>query len=169
MKAKKLFILSAIICVAIVTIKCKGGASDANKMLAQKWQCESMTSKAMDDQMAALKTQADTTKDSTAKAMLAQNVQMMNGMMEAMKSTTMDFKADGIFENSMSMMGKTDTKKGKWSVSADGKKLYTSEMKSDNTEKTDTIAIGSLDNDKLTLIVPDGKGGEMTITMKAIK
>src|ERR1035437_7007569 len=102
MKAKKIIILSAIICAAIVTYNCKGG-SDANKMLVKKWQWESVQSKAMDDQMAAMKLAADTTKDSTAKAGLDQQAAYMTGVMEALKSTTMEFKADGSFETTMTM------------------------------------------------------------------
>ncbi len=169
MKAKRIIILSGIICAAIVTYNCSGGASDANKMIAQKWQWESMKSKTMDEQIATLKIQADTTKDSASKAMLDQNVQMMDGIMEAMKTTTMQFNADGTFENSMTMMGKSDTKKGKWTLSADGKKLYSNETKADNSEGKDTLEIRELTSEKLVLIAIDQKNEEMVITMKPIK
>src|SRR5579872_6168696 len=118
MKAKKVIILSAIAIAAVVMFDCKGG-SGSKQMIVRKWQWESFESKAMDEQMAAMKTQADTTKDSTAKAMLAQNVAMMNSMIEALKSTTMEFKEDGSFETSMAMMGKSDKKGGKWTLSED--------------------------------------------------
>jgi hypothetical protein len=166
MKAKKVIILSAIAIAAMVMYNCKGG-SDANKMMVKKWQWESFESKAFDEQMAAMKTQADTTKDSTSKAMLDQQAAMMTGIMEAMKSTTMEFKADGSFETSMAMMGKTDTKGGKWSLTADGKKLLSTEKKADGAEKTDTLTIKELTENKLILVTPDGKGGEATVTMKA--
>ncbi|MGZ3866655.1 MAG: hypothetical protein ACXVC6_14770 [Bacteroidia bacterium] len=166
MKAKKVIILSAIAIAAMVMYNCKGG-SDANAMIAKKWKWESFESKAFDEQMTAIKTQADTTKDSTTKVMLQQNLAMMSGIMEAMKSTTMEFKADGSFETSMAMMGKADTKTGKWALTADGKKLLSTEKKSDGAEKTDTLSIKELTADKLVLVTPDGKGGEATVTMKA--
>ncbi len=165
MKAK-IIILSAIICAAIVTYNCKGG-SDANKMMVKKWQWESFQSKAMDEQMASLKIQADTTKDSTAKAIVAQDTAYMASVMEALKSTTMEFKADGTFETSMTMMGKNDTRAGKWSLSADGTKLLSTDKKADGVEKTDTLSIKELTADKLVLLTPDGKGSEATVTMKA--
>src|ERR1700757_2327543 len=87
MKAKKVIILSAIAIAAMVMCNCKGG-SDANAMIAKKWKWESFESKAFDEQMTAIKTQADTTQDSTTKVMLQQNLAMMSGIMEAMKSTT---------------------------------------------------------------------------------
>jgi len=166
MKAKRIIILSAIIVAAIVTYNCKGG-SDASKMIVKKWQWESVQSKAMDEQMAAMKMQADTTKDSTSKAMMNQNLAMMNSMMEALKATTMEFKADGSFETTMTMMGKADTKGGKWSLSADGTKLLSTEKKADGVEKTDTLNIKELTADKLVILTPDGKGGDATVTMKA--
>lgn len=166
MKAKKVIILSAIAIAAMVMYNCKGG-SDSNKMIVKKWQWESFESKAFDEQMAAMKTQADTTKDSTAKAMLTSNVAMMTSMMEAMKGTTMEFKADGTFETAMTMMGKTDTKGGKWALTADGKGLLNTEKKADGVEKTDTLKIKELTENKLVLVTPDGKGGEATVTMKA--
>jgi hypothetical protein len=88
-------------------------------------------------------------------------------MMEALKSTTMEFKADGTIETTMSMMGKSDTKSGKWSLSADGTKLFSIEKKADGAEKTDTLKIKELTADKLVLLTPDGKG-DAIVTMKAV-
>jgi hypothetical protein len=166
MKAKKVIILSAIAIAAMVMYNCKGG-SDANKMIVKKWKWESFQSKAMDEQMAMMKTAADTTKDSTAKAGATQNLAMMTSMIEALKSTTMEFKGDGTFETSMAMMGKSDTKGGKWALTADGKGLLNTEKKEDGAEKTDTLKIQELSADKLVLVTPDGRGGEATVTMKA--
>lgn len=168
MKAKKIILLSAVAIAAVVTFGCKGGGSDANKMIVKKWQWESIQSAAMDEQMKSMQMQADTTKDSTMKAMMGQQVAMMNSMMEALKSTTMEFKADGTFETAMSMMGKSDTKGGKWALSEDGKKLLSTEKKADGVEKTDTLSIKELTAEKLVLLTPDGKGGDATVTMKAL-
>ena len=81
----------------------------------------------------------------------------------------MDFKADGTFETSMTMMGKSDTKGGIWVLSADGTQLLSTEKKEDGTDKTDTLKIKELTAEKLVLITPDGKGGDATVTMKVAK
>src|SRR6185312_16895959 len=119
MKTKNLFFLSVILCAAFISYNCGGGPS---KMIAKKWQFESMKSDAMDKQMAMVKQQMDTTKDSATKAMLQSNMKMVDQMMEGMKSMTMEFKADGSYENASAMMGQSQTEKGKWTLSADGKK-----------------------------------------------
>jgi hypothetical protein len=170
-KMKRILTLSFIALAAITGYKCSSGSAENEngKLIVKKWQWESMSSKAFDDQVATLRTQADTTKDSTMKAMLDQQVKGMDAMMEAIKSTTMEFKADGTSETSMAMMGQSETKKGKWTLTTDGKKLLSTDTKADGGEKTDTIAIKELTADKLVLTGPDGKGGEVTITMKPAK
>ncbi len=68
----------------------------------------------------------------------------------------------------MAMMGKSETKGGKWSLTADGTKLLSTEKKSDGVEKTDTLSIKELTADKLVLLTPEGNGSDATVTMKAL-
>jgi hypothetical protein len=163
MKTKSIISLSVLVCSAILFYNC--GGNGASKMLVKKWQWDSYQSSAMDKQMADLKAAADTSKDSATKANAQSSLKMYSGIMEDMKKTTMDYKADGSYETSMSMMGQTNTDKGKWSLSADGKKLITVNDK----QKTDTIDIAELSEEKLVLTGKEKDGSSVTITCKAVK
>jgi VCBS repeat-containing protein len=162
MKTKLIISLSIIASSAILFYSCGGNA--AAKMIVKKWQWDSYQSSAYDKQMADLKAAADTTKDSTAKSMAQSNLKMMAGIMESMKSTTMEYKADGSFEVATSMMGQNQTQKGKYSISADGKKLMSTD---DKQQKTDTMDIAELTNEKLVLSEKAKDGSTVTITCKA--
>lgn len=163
MKTKTLTSLLALGCFAALLVSC--GGNNTSKMLVKKWQLESIKSDAMDKQMAALKQQVDTTKDSTMKAMLQSEVKMMNDGMESMKNVTMEFKADGSAETVMGGAKGEDAKpeKSNWTVSADSKKLMLSK---DGGKKTDTMDINEVSEDKLVLAM---KGGQGTLTWKAVK
>jgi hypothetical protein len=160
MKTKSIISLSILACAAVLFYNCGGNA--AAKMIVKKWQWDSYQSSAMDKQMADLKAASDTTKDSAAKSMAQANYKMYSGIMDDMKKTTMDYKADGSFETSMSMMGQTQVQKGKWALSTDGKKLITT----DDKQKTDTIEIAELTDNKLVLAGKEKDGSSVTITCK---
>ncbi len=164
MKTKKLILLTVILCAAFFAYNC--GSGGASKMIAKKWQFESMKSDAMDKQMAAVKQQMDTTKDSATRAMLQSNLKMVDEMMSSMKSMTLEYKADGTYEEAATAMGQSQTEKGKWSVSADGKKLM---QTPDGKDKTDTLDINTISDDQLVLGHKEQTGGNMSMTMKAVK
>jgi VCBS repeat-containing protein len=162
MKTKTLSVLFAV--SAMVTLfSC--GSGDIGKLFVKKWQLESFKSKAFDDQMASLKMQADTTKDSSTRAMLQSSLQMQSAMIEGLKSSTLEYRLDGTYETSVSMMGQTQTEKGKYTIADGGKKVITTSDK----QKVDTITISEMTADKMTVTVPDGKGSTVSITYKAVK
>ncbi|HTB07522.1 MAG TPA: hypothetical protein VK806_11270 [Bacteroidia bacterium] len=163
MKTKSIITLSILACAAVLFYNCGGNA--AAKMIVKKWQWQSIQSAAMDKQMADLKMAADTTKDSTAKASAQQNLKMMTGIMEDYKKTTMEYKADGSFELNMAIMGQTQTQKGKWSLTPDGKKLITVDEKKPAPDTVDiTVA-----EDKLVLSPKEKDGSATTITCVVAK
>lgn len=153
--------LLAITVVAVAMVSCGNKAKD---MVAKKWQLNEIKSDDFDKQMADLKVQADTTKDSAMKAMLQQNLEAYPKMMEEMKKSTFEYKADGNYEASMSAMGKSMTMKGTWKLSEDGKKL----ISTDDKQKSDTATIETLTAEKLVIVSNQG-GSKATITLVAAK
>lgn len=143
---------------------CSG--SDSSKLFVKKWQLESIKSKAYDDQMAMAQKAMDTTKDSAAKAMMKQQIDMQAKYMEEMKKMTLTCNMDGTCEISMSMMGQQSTSKGKWALIDGGKKVV---MTDDKNPKADTLNVDELTSDKMTVSGNDGKGGTMSMTYKSIQ
>ena len=164
MKTSKNLVLFVSLCAAVTLYSCKGG-SDNSKMFVKKWQIESFKSKAMDDQMAKQQQMMDTTKDSAMKAQMGASMKMQQASMEEAKKTVLTCNADGTCEISMSMMGQNKTAKNKWAFAADGKKVVIT----DENNKADTLNIEELTGDKMTVSSPDGKGGLMYTTFKAIQ
>lgn len=164
MKTTKFFNFCLIACAVVVAYNCSGGLN-VGKMFTKKWQFDSFKSQAYDREMASLQKQADTTKDSAAKAMLQQNITMATAMMAQMKNITLEYMADGTYQMSSSMMGQTQTIKGKWSITGNGKKV----VLTDDKQKTDTLDIVEVTAEKLTVSGKDDKDSTYSITYKAIK
>ena len=151
MKSKTFTTLVASSLLAVVLYSC--GGNNASKMIVKKWQFESLKSDKADKQMAAIKQQIDTTKDSTMKAMLQSSMKMMTEGMESMKGVTMEFKADGSAETTMGGSSAAP-EKANWSLTSDSKKLVISR---DGGKKADTMDIKELSADKLVFSMgPDG-------------
>ncbi|HTB07521.1 MAG TPA: VCBS domain-containing protein [Bacteroidia bacterium] len=157
----KFFSVLLLTCVSVTFFAC--GGADLGKMFVKKWKLESIQSKAMDDQMAQLKMVADTTKDSAAKSMAQANYKMMTGMLDGIKGSTLEYRLDGTYESNMTMMGQTQTEKGKYSIADGGKKVITTSDK----QKVDTISITEMTAEKMTVTMPDGKGSTVSITYTA--
>ncbi len=159
MKSKTFTTLLVSAFFAVLLYSC--GGNNASKMLVKKWQFESLKSDKADKQLAAIKQQMDTTKDSTMKALLTSSMKMMTEGMESMKGVTMEFKADGSAETTMGGPSST-TEKANWSLTADNKKLVISR---DGGKKADTMDIKELTSDKLVFSMgPDG-----TMSWTAVK
>lgn len=155
----------------VALYSCKGG-SDTNKLFSKKWQLDDFKSKAFDDQVAMLQKTADTAKDSMTKASVKQQQDMMNNMVQAMKQSTLTCNMDGTCEMSSSMMGQTKTDKGKWMLIDDGKKVVlTSDQVPPGSKgpKSDTLNVVELTAEKMTVSGPDGRGGTVSMTYKAIQ
>jgi VCBS repeat-containing protein len=159
----KFFSVLLLTCVSVTFFAC--GGADLGKMFVKKWQIESIQSKAMDDQMAQLKMVADTTKDSTAKAMAQGNYKMMQGMIDGIKGSTLEYRLDGTYEQNMNMMGQTQTEKGKYTVIDGGKKVITTSDK----QKVDTLSITEMTSDKMVVSMSDGKGSTVAVTYKSVQ
>jgi hypothetical protein len=162
MKSKTLTNLFVLGCFAALFFSC--GGNNTTKMLVKKWQFESLKSDAMDKQMAALKQQIDTTRDSATKAMMQGSMKMMTEGMESMKGVTMEFKADGTAESSMGGSAGS-SEKSNWSLTSDCKKLIVAR---DGGKKTDTMDITELTQDKLVLGMGGPQGGG-AMTWSAVK
>jgi hypothetical protein len=158
MKTKVLFIA---VCSVIALYSCSGSLNPA-KLFTKKWQLESIKSKAMDDRMAQLKMEADTTKDSTMKAMDLQQIQSQGAMTEMLKNMTFEYRGDGTYQTSVSVFGQTQNSNGKWTLIADGKKVITT----DDKGKIDTMTINKMTSD--TLIV-SSSDNTISMTFKPAK
>ncbi len=166
MKTSKSLVLFVSLCAVAALYSCKSGGSDTSKLFVKKWQIESFKSKAMDDQMAMVQKMMDTTKDSGMKAQIGERMKMQQASMEEMKKTVLTCNMDGTCDISMSMMGQQKVTKGKWAMTADGKKVVLSDS---TNPKPDTMNIVELTSEKMTVGGPDGKGGMMYTTFKAIQ
>ncbi|HXB11990.1 MAG TPA: hypothetical protein VNZ45_08400 [Bacteroidia bacterium] len=166
MKTSKSLVLFVSLCAVAALYSCKSGGSDSSKMFVKKWQIESFKSKDMDDRMAMAQKMMDTIKDSSMKAQMASQLKMQQSTMEDMKKTVLTCNADGTCEISMNMMGKQTTNKAKWTMTPDGKKVVLSDSTS---PKPDTMNIVELTSEKMTVGGPDGKGGTVYTTFKAIQ
>lgn len=137
--------LKALFTLAIATvvfISC--GGNKTKELLVKKWQISDYKVDGMDQQMAQMKAAADTTKDSTMKAQFATQLKMFEGAMEEIKKSTMEWKKDGVYEASISMMGQTQNMKGTWTLSKDGKKVIIV----DDKQKTDSMNVDELTSEK---------------------
>ncbi len=161
MKTKQIFSLLVIATAAMFLYSCTGG-SNAGKMLVNKWQMESFKSADFDKQMANLKQMSDTTKDTMMKSQIANRIQMENSVMEALKNSVIEYKADSTFEMKVSFMGQPQTNKGKWILTADNKKI----IQTDDRQKKDTMVISDISADKFTITSPDKS---VTVVYKAVK
>lgn len=157
--------LLAVAVVAVAMISC--GGTKTKDMLAKKWQLSEFKSADFDKQMADMKMMADTTKDSAMKAMYAMNLENFPKMMDAMKASTFEYKADGNFEASIAGMSEQPMAvKGTWKLSEDSKKLITT----DDKQKTDSMNIESVDAEKLVVSTNmGGTGSAATITFVPAK
>ncbi|MBL7893142.1 MAG: hypothetical protein JNL63_10965 [Bacteroidia bacterium] len=136
---------STLFTLAIATVifmSC--GGNKTKEMLARKWQISEFKVDGMDEQMAQMRAAADTTKDSTMKVQYVQQVKMVESYMEEMKKSTLDYKNDGTFEASMSVMGQTQNVKGTWTLSEDGKQVVIV----DDKQKADTMNVDEISADK---------------------
>ena len=147
---------------AVVLMSC--GGNKTKQLIAKKWQISEFKADGMDEQIKAMKAMADTIKDSTMKAQYAAQMKMMDAAMEDIKKSTLEYKADGTFEASMSMMGQTQNSKGTWSLSADGKKVIII----DDKQKSDTMNVDEITSDKF---VSSGSkdGKKTTIVLVQVK
>jgi outer membrane lipoprotein-sorting protein len=161
MKTKKFIGALAAMVTVVFMYSCTGG-SNTGKMIVKKWKVDSIKSTDFDKEMASLKVMGDTAKDSATKATIAEKVKMNMMFMDAFKNMVVEYKADSTFERTMSIMGQTQTQKGKWALGQDGKAL----METDEKQKKDTIIITEITNDKFTICTPDKS---MSITYKALK
>lgn len=159
---KKSLLYLPVLGVVLFMTSCGGNKN--KEMLAKKWQWSEIKSEEMDEQIAQVKATADTTTDSTLKAMANANLQMITGMLEEMKKTTIEYKADGSYESAMTIMGQSKSEKGTWTISEDGKYII-----STNEEKqTDTNIVGELTPEKLVLVGED-KGKKMSLVLTPAK
>jgi hypothetical protein len=94
-----------------------------------------------------------------------EQMDMMKAAMDEMKAnSTFSFMADGTYAMNMVAGGKTQTRKGTWKISDDGKKMMTTE---EGATKTDEIEIAELTASTLRLKQTDnGETIEMTWTKK---
>jgi hypothetical protein len=152
MKTKQITGLFAIACASIYFFSCSNGSS-TSKMLVNKWQIESFKSTDFDKEMTNLKQMADTTKDTMMKSQVAQRMQMEQAIMEALKNSVIEYKADSTFEMKVSFMGQAQTNKGKWILleDKDSKRL----IQTDDKQKKDTMIISDISADKFTVTSPD--------------
>lgn len=135
------------------------------RMFVKKWQMDSFSSKSMDDQVATMRKALDTTKDSATRAMIKMNLDRWPQQLADMKKTIMTTNMDGTFNMNVTSMGQSMDMKGKWALTADGKKVVLSD---DKNPKPDTLEIQRLTGDKMTLVAPDSRGGKVYITYKAV-
>jgi hypothetical protein len=161
MKTKKFIGALAAMVTVVFMYSCTGG-SNTGKMIVKKWKVDSIKSTDYDKEMASLKQMGDTAKDSATKATIAEKIKMNSMFMDAFKNMVVEYKADSTFERTMSIMGQTQTQKGKWALGQDGKAL----METDDKNKKDTIMITQISDDKFTISTPDKS---MSITYKALK
>jgi len=160
MKFNKIFAVF-VVCLGVVLYSCSGSLNPA-RLFTKKWQLQHIKSKAMDERMAQLKVQADTTKDSAMKAMAVQQLQAQSVMMDMLKNTTFEYRGDGTYQSSIAFMGQTQTITGKWTLINDGKKVITT----DDKGKADTLTINKMTNDSLTVSSSDNT---VSMTFSAVK
>lgn len=133
------------------------------KMIAQKWQCVDFNSEEMEKELITIKGVADTSSDSTIKAIALNNLNSMNAMKDEMKQMRLIYNPDKSFESAITILGQPKTQKGTWELSSDGKYIITRI----NQSVSDTGMIDFLDPQKLVL---SGfyDGNKITVTFSAI-
>ena len=133
------------------------------KMIAKKWQCIDFKSDEMEKELSSIKSVADTSSDSTIKAIAVNNLNSMNAMKDEMKQMRLIYNPDKTFESAITILGQPKTQKGTWELSSDGKYIITRI----NQSVSDTGIIESLDPQKLVL---SGfyDGNKITVTFSAI-
>lgn len=163
MKTKQILGAVAMVGAAIYFLGCSAGA-DSRKMLVNKWQISSFQSADFDKQMAKMKQAADTAKDTNVKAEINSEIKMNQAVVEALKSSVKEYKADSTFEMKFSFMGQSQTQKGHWVLQEDKdmKRL----IETDDKQKKDTMMISNLTADGFTVTSPDKT---VTVTYKAFK
>lgn len=149
-----------IIVAAVVAASCGGNKKE---MLIKKWQWTEFSSPEMDAKIKEAKAALDTITDPSMKSMAESSVKMMDGMMEDMKKTTMEFKKDGSYDIHINMMGMDQTETGKWDLTSDGKTL----VMTDSKGKTDSSAV-EIAADKVVFTL-DAGGDKASITMVPAK
>jgi hypothetical protein len=162
MKTKQLIGSLVAACAVMFLYSCAGGGSNPSKMLVNKWQIESFKSTDFDKEMANLKQMSDTTKDTMMKAEISNKIKMEQSVMEALKNSVVEYKADSTFEMKVSFMGQAQTNKGKWALTADNKQI----IQTDDRNKKDTMVIVEISSEKFIINSPDKS---VTVTYKAVK
>ncbi len=159
--------INTILAVTIAAVAMVSCGNKTKDMLAKKWQLSEFKSAEFDKQMADMKAMADTTKDSAMKAMYTMNLENFPKMMDAMKASTFEYKADGNYEASIAGMSEQPMAvKGTWKLSEDSKSLITT----DDKQKTDSMKIETLDAEKLVISTNmSGGGSTATITFVPAK
>ena len=178
MKTKNLFFISIALFAIMINFNCGGNSgkqadnnnaasktADAGKLIINKWQWVSWKNDMMDQQLASMKKQAESTKDPEMEASLKSTL----AGIEEMKKDTMEFRADGSFETSRHVLPadipQTVYIKGTWSLSPDGKTI-TASYKMDDRPRTEIYVINSINENDLLL---DEQEGMVTSTWKLIK
>ena len=159
---KKAFLSLSVVAAMFVMASCGGNKN--KELIVKKWQWSEIKSEKMDEDIAKIKAAADTTQDSSMKAMAEGQLKMIEAMMAEMKQSTMEYKADGSYLTAMTMMGQTKEEKGTYKVSDDGKMLITTDEK----QKSDTLAIDEISDSKIILSGNSG-GKKMWLTMTPAK
>ena len=151
------------------TVTANTAKDEASKLLVKKWQIDgqaldAMMKAEMDKQLGELQKEleaAKTAKDNAKVKEIESSITMANTMakemagpmLEAMKSVTFDFKADG----SVVMTNPDGNETAKWELSEDGKSISTTNEKGEKS----TMKISELTATKLVI-----KDEEMTLTFK---
>ena len=159
---------------------CSFNGNDIVKIVARKWQIESVRTDAIDKKLAEAKEQFDTTKDQDSKGKLVMSVaplQMMKNLANSMNGASMEFRIDSTYSYNGSFNGQDSKILGKWYITNDGKELILNH--SNDSKKNDTADIISASENLLTLnaklttgmaVITGGTGiSGMVITMKAIE
>lgn len=145
--------------MAIATVALMScGGNKTKEMIAKKWQISEFKADGYDEQMAQMKAMCDTMKDSTMKVQAMANCKMMEQAMEEVKKSTLEYKNDGTYEGSLSMMGQTQNLKGTWVLTADSKKMVM--MDDAKKDKPDTLNVDEISADKF--VSSGSKDGKKT-------
>lgn len=165
MKIKTLSILAA---AAFALTSCSSGGSTAEDSAAiakgLTGALEKLAESAPKDLLAGDWKLSDVNMPTPAGATKEQ-MDMMKAAMDEMKAnSTFSFMADGTYAMNMVAGGKTQTRKGTWKISDDGKKMMTTE---EGDTKTDEIEIAELTATTLRLKqTENAETIEMTWTKK---
>jgi hypothetical protein len=157
---KKLKDCLVVVCVIICIYGC--GNSKTRKVLLKKWHVESITSIDIDKDVANMKLAIDTAKDSLTRINILSKIRFDQAVLEAYKTMVLEYKADSTFDRTISFMGESKTKTGKWMLSEDGKKIISIDEKLNK----DTVDIAEVTSEKL---VTNSSDKTVSIIYRAVK